>query len=335
MRVFVYFPPLPRLTGGLAVLADMARTLAGAGFDVRAVVREPGLPPVELSGLEQTLLSGADCGPGDAWLHPEGWVAALGPALSARARTTIYCQNWAYFFDGLPDNATWRQLPVDFVAVSAPVARYMELALGRAVPVARPGIDLDRFAAPASKPAPSPLRIAYMPRKNKALARQVRDMCRHRRALGQVEWVPIEGLPPEGVARALAEAHVFLATGFPEGCPLPPLEAMACGCLVVGCAGFGGFDYMRQAGGIDGGFTPWFDLEPRAFGGNGFYAADNDAAWLSLALEQAARLWRGEARGLGEILAQARLTAREYGLARARAAWVELFTGLWAGGAEG
>jgi len=39
---------------------------------------------------------------------------------------------------------------------------------------------------------------------------------------------------------------VFMATAFPEGFSLPPLEAMACGCAVVGCTGGGAGQYMHD-----------------------------------------------------------------------------------------
>ncbi|MFC1843877.1 glycosyltransferase family 4 protein [Thermodesulfobacteriota bacterium] len=40
------------------------------------------------------------------------------------------------------------------------------------------------------------------------------------------------------------EADIFLALGYPEGFALPPLEAMACGCAVVGFTGGGGAEHM-------------------------------------------------------------------------------------------
>jgi hypothetical protein len=88
------------------------------------------------------------------------------------------------------------------------------------------------------------------------------------------------------VAETLRACHIFLATGFPEGCPLPPLESMACGCLVAGFAGFGGFDSMRQ---IDpGGFAPSVPLRDVPWGGNGCYAADHDVFGAAACLDRLA-----------------------------------------------
>jgi hypothetical protein len=47
-------------------------------------------------------------------------------------------------------------------------------------------------------------------------------------------------------AEELRRAKVFIAHSFPEGLGLPPLEAMASGCIVVGFTGGGGGDFMNH-----------------------------------------------------------------------------------------
>lgn len=313
-RTFVFLPPLRTVSGGLAVLAQAAAGLAALGHDVRLVLRDPATPPLALPpGLPVAALTGTDLGPGDLFLVPEGWPNALAPGINAGARCVVYCQNWAYLWNGLPDGLGWDRLPATFLAVSDPVARFIEQATGVRPPVLRPAIDPARFYPPPAKPAPGPVRVGYMPRKNKALAAMLRRMAEARAArTGLVlDWQPIEGLSLAGVAEALRGCHVFLATGFPEGCPLPPLEAMACGCVAAGFAGFGGFDYMRQAGA--GGYVPSAPLRDVPWGGNGFYAADNDVFGASACLEQAARLWLAGGAALEAVLESARQTAAAYG----------------------
>jgi len=328
-RIFVFLPPLRSVSGGLAVLADTAALAAAAGHDVRLVLREPGATPLSAlpAGLPATTLAEAGMGPGDVYLVPEGWPNALAPGLSAGAKCVVYCQNWAYLWNGLPDGVGYDRLPASFLAVSDPVAQFIGHALGTVPPVLRPGIDPARFYPPAAKPAPRPVRVGFMPRKNKALAAMIRRMAEARagRTGIALEWTAIDGLPPDGVAEALRGCHVFLATGFPEGCPLPPLEAMACGCVVAGFAGFGGFDYMRQAS--PGGYAPSLHLRDVPWGGNGFYAGDNDVFGAAMCLEQAARLWTEGGPALAAALQNARLTARAYG----PAARQEAVRALWAG----
>ncbi|MHC1790413.1 glycosyltransferase family protein [Solidesulfovibrio sp.] len=328
-RTFVFLPPLRTVSGGLVVLAEAAAGLAALGHDVRLVLRDPAAPPLALPpGLPVDALTEAGMGPGDLFLVPEGWPNALAPGLAAGARCVVYCQNWAYLWNGLPEGVGWDRLPVAFLAVSDPVAQFIEQATGTRPPVLRPAIDPARFFPPPAKPVPEPVRVGYMPRKNKALAAMLRRMAEARTARTGIayDWLPIEGLAPDGVAEALRGCHVFLATGFPEGCPLPPLEAMACGCVVAGFAGFGGFDYMRQAG--DGGYAPSVALRAVAWGGNGFYAADNDVFGASRCLEQAARLWLGGGAPLDAVLENARQTAAAYGPKAQRADLARLWKEL-------
>ena len=267
--------------------------------------------------------------PEDIWLVPEGWVNALAPGLNAGARCVVYCQNWAYLFSGLPENVRWKSLKVSFLAVSHPVALFLERVLGDAPPVLRPGIDLSLFTPPEEKPS-GPVRVAYMPRKNKAFVSQVRSILEARgsRRARDVIWEEISGLDQEGVAQVFQRCHFFLVTGFPEGCPLPPLEAMACGCLPVGFAGFGGFDYMRQAGEPwDGAYVPWWPLREVPWGGNGFWVADADVLALALALERAVS-WIPGHDNYHAALEAGQKTAHAYSLKKQRENVVQIWNNL-------
>jgi hypothetical protein len=384
MRTFLFVPPLPRMTGGLAVLYRMAAHLHAAGYPVFLVPREggargldpadqagppaPSAPPAPVMGWDE---AAATLTPRDVWLVPEGWVNALAPGLRTGARCVVYVQNWAYLLSSLPPGVAWPQLDVSFLAVSDPVAWYTREVTGREAPVLRPGIDLALFrpawtdgedgrdgedgGAVPDGPAQGPVRIAWMPRKNRALAQQVRDLLAARLALAtsrgepsvDVEWREIHGRTQAEVAELLRTAHVFLATGFPEGCPLPPLEAMASGCLLVGFAGFGGWDYMRQA--LPGGVTPWWaaaasgegpagghahgagaggmDLPP-----NGYIAADADVVAAGLALERAVRLAASGGPELAALRRAGLATARACSLERQREAVLALWARAAAGG---
>ncbi len=64
--------------------------------------------------------------------------------------------------------------------------------------------------------------------------------------LHDVDVVPLDGMNEVQVAAAQRDALAFLSFGYPEGCPFPPKEAMAAGCLVVGYHGMGGRDYFTH-----------------------------------------------------------------------------------------
>lgn len=340
MRTRIFMPPLPRVSGGMAVLAKVSEHLHAAGFDVALVLRESVVPAGLPEQIPLRQWAELDLTPGDIWLVPEGWPAALLPGIQARARCVVYVQNWAYLLGNVPgDNMEWTRLPVDFLAVSDPVAWFMEQLTGKRPEILRPAIDLNQFNPGdwSGKTLPengsSGLRVAWMPRKNKALARQIRCMAEARNRIpGGVQWIEIHGLPQKQVAECLHRAHIFLATGFPEGCGLPSLEALASGCVVVGYAGLGGWDYMRQvpcaADYFPAAFQPWWPLRETSFGGNGFYTADADVPGAVMALEAAARLVRegGEALWLQRTSAAA--LVREYSIEVQAARVRELWTGF-------
>lgn len=91
------------------------------------------------------------------------------------------------------------------------------------------GIDAERFAPRRKKKV-----IAFMPRKHAEDAVQVINLLKHRGSLSGWQVVAIDGRPEADVADILSGCAVFMSFGQSEGCPLPPLEAMACGCAVVG-----------------------------------------------------------------------------------------------------
>lgn len=104
--------------------------------------------------------------------------------------------------------------------------------------------------------------IAYMPRKNIEDALHVITMIRERGMLKEWSFYPIEGVSESRVGEILRESALFLSFSEREGFGMPPAEAMACGCIVIGYHGQGGKEYLKQpyAHPIDSGDIVHFGL---------------------------------------------------------------------------
>ncbi|MCB0082153.1 MAG: glycosyltransferase, partial [Caldilineaceae bacterium] len=61
-------------------------------------------------------------------------------------------------------------------------------------------------------------------------------------------WQPLRELDEAAYAAQLRQSAIFLPTTMQEAMHVSVLDAMACGCLVVGYSGIGGADYMIGEG---------------------------------------------------------------------------------------
>jgi glycosyltransferase involved in cell wall biosynthesis len=90
-------------------------------------------------------------------------------------------------------------------------------------------------------------RIGYLARSRRSAERdQLLHILRSRGVLADWELTPISGTEAE-TARLMRSCPIFLSFGFREGFGLPPAEAMASGCYVVGYTALGGTEYFDPA----------------------------------------------------------------------------------------
>lgn len=325
MRTLVFIPPLSSMTGGLAMLCNLAEVLHTAGHDVAltspraescglATARERGVPVVP---WERLALS-----PDDSWLMPEAWPQALIVGAKARARIVVYAQSWSGLLGALPGNAPWSQMPVRFITVSRPVRWFVENVVGMPVQAVVPAAVASHFYQEGNRSSRH-VRVAILPRKNRGIAEQIQRVAEMTLARNphapRLEWVPVYRLPSPEVAAVLASCHILLSTGFPEGFSLPPVEAMASGCIPVGCTGFGGWEYMRQGDpALLGLPAPALAAPPAELGldghaaANGFFLADGDIIGSGLALAGAALLCKNQPDQWRILQNNARATALRY-----------------------
>lgn len=83
-------------------------------------------------------------------------------------------------------------------------------------------------------------RVLFLPRKNKSDVEYIAKGISHL----PVEIVYADGLTQEQLVLEYQKSDFFIPTGYPEGFGLPPLEAMSCGCIVIGFTGKGADEYM-------------------------------------------------------------------------------------------
>lgn len=187
---------------------------------------------------------------------------------------------------------------------SADGEEYLRYAFPR-VPTHRFRLSID--ASLFNYKAQKKRQLCFSRIKNEADAMQVLNILKFRGALKDFSVVPFVNLPQREVARLYSESALFLSFGYPEGFGLPPAEAMACGCVVVGFHGGGGreffrpeFSYPIEQGDIVG-FAQTveqvivaFDAQPELMRAKGRAASDHILHSYSAQLEarEVAAVWR-------------------------------------------
>jgi hypothetical protein len=232
-------------TGGILCLYHHVEALRRRGFPAWVLHQASGVRARWFASAAPVVSREDGEGPraGDFLVLPEGERKLMIENAGRPWTTDVFAQSWTYTIACLEPGERWQDWGIRrALAVSRYVRRFLREGMGLASTVVRPSLDLDLF-----RPGAKRMQIAWMPRKRPRDVRQIEGILRVRHPrFRNVPFVPIDGVPHYRVAEILAESAVFLASGYPEGFSLPPLEAMACGCLVVGFSGQGGREYMRH-----------------------------------------------------------------------------------------
>jgi len=241
--------------GGPRITNRHVALLRRNGYDARLLLTEvDGDPFFDQTDVKVDLLSpDMVIRRSDIFVTPEPWANFIRRVSQLPVRSLIFCQNHYYLTHGLPNGQSFEEAGVHGVfCCSTVIADFLKENYGLAeVPVVRNAIDLELF-----HPRPKVPKIAYMPRKMRNESAFIEGLFRRRHPKWRdVPWVRIAGMTEAEVAKAMGESAVFLALGRMEGFGLPPLEALASGCLVVGFTADGGREFATPENGY------WFDHE--------------------------------------------------------------------------
>jgi hypothetical protein len=238
-------------TGGVRKIYRFVDILNAAGRSATVVHNKAGFRCEWFDN--KTPVTAASCvrfSVGDLLVVPE-FYGALIPQFAPGVPHLVLNQNAYYTFytfggPGLSRDE-WEPVvsndTIGIVTVSENSREYLQFSFpGIPVHRVRNGIDESLFYPPTGGKSQS---LSYMPRKRSKDLVQVLRILHQRGVLDGWELIPIDGVTEVEAARLLRSSAVFLALSEQEGFGLPPLEAMASGCVVVGFHGGGGREYFR------------------------------------------------------------------------------------------
>lgn len=168
------------------------------------------------------------------------------PAVAAEFPCTnqvAFIQNWALADFGTGPDRSYEDFGfTSLLTCSNYLQQYMKTKSSLPGQVVINGIDLAIFFPPEEQKANN--KVVLLNRRNIADARNAIDLL-DKELRQNTEFVILENqYSQKEIADFFREADIFMAIGYPEGFSLPPLEAMACGCAVIGFTGGGGLEHM-------------------------------------------------------------------------------------------
>jgi hypothetical protein len=184
--------------------------------------------------------------PADIIVVPEIYVQHI-RKIPAGPRLVVFSQGAYLSFGAGQSVSSWKYCLDDrkleaLMVVSRDSEEYMRYAFpGVNVVRVRNFVDGQIFHPAERLPG---RKIAVMPGRGRNLCTHVLSLLTMRGSLDGWEVADIDGLPQREVAEILRSAAIFLSFSEREGFGMPPAEAMACGCYVVGFTGLGGREFF-------------------------------------------------------------------------------------------
>jgi hypothetical protein len=249
-RIIYILEPFDFPSGGVATIYRHVDILTGNGLPAYVALREK--PKTDFYQTTAPLLihgGRLQARAGDIFVIPEGFTSYVRALTPSPAKRIMFCQNHYYLPFTANAGAGIAEFGVHGVIASCiAVQNFFRDVYGISdLPL------LPSYAIDPKRLTPADFKrrqIAFMPRKlpQDAIFIEAAFKRRHPR-YADIPWVKIDGTTQAQAARIMGESAVFLSLSHKDALGLPPLEALACRCLVAGYHGDGGREYMTAENG--------------------------------------------------------------------------------------
>ena len=242
----------PPKAGGQFVNHQHVEALHDAGFDAKLFywpqtnVAEKIATHLPVQGFTKNFVFDRE----DVIVVPEAWRKPIHTFSQMQVRKILHCQNPYYLFQSVDNIRQFADMGYEqSITCSYFTARYMRaMGYGGGIHIVHPPIGKEFLNKDSLS---KKLQIAYMPRKRAIESVHVqglfKSICPEH---AKVPWIEIRNMSRHACAGLLRESAVFASFSELEGLGLPPLEAMASGCIVVGFDGGGGEEYRNSSNGL-------------------------------------------------------------------------------------
>lgn len=244
-NIYYFGYPTPT-TGGDFVNIDHVLALNKLGFTAKIIYDGQYSVSSKLPKNSQPIQS-INFREDDYFVVPENDYRLLKFAHNLKSKLIIHNQNNYYLFNAVNSVLGLEHKRFDTIICPSDVSAKMLIEAGYRGEVAVIKPYLPSYFAPQKKK----LRIAFSPRKlpiqSGALLTTFRSMFPN---YLNIEWVAIKNMDRESVANLLSESAIYASFSNLESLGLSTLEAMKCGCIVVGDHGGGGSEYANKENGL-------------------------------------------------------------------------------------
>jgi glycosyltransferase involved in cell wall biosynthesis len=246
-RIFYLCPDSDIPSGGIRVIYKHVDMLNSIGYSAAVVHGRPGFACTWFKHQTKTVAAReVNMSASDVLVVPEYYGANLG-LLPDVPRLIIFNQNSYKTFSAAGALPAWQHYSRSgrietMLVVSLDNKEYLRYAFPEIrVERIRNSVDSKIFHPGPAEPG---RRLAVMPRRRAADWNQVRGLLTLRDCLTDWDVVEIDGKSEYQTAELLRSCAIFLSFSEQEGFGMPPAEAMACGCHVVGFTGLAGREFF-------------------------------------------------------------------------------------------